>query len=90
MSSKLAANADHYPTEELKMAYLVIHMEGTASLHFAPRLRNNAPNLFRIAKKIVKTLKRIFGDPNRRQTAINNYRRLYQKNDLFYTFWVEF
>ena len=90
IKSKLEANADHYPTEKLRMAYLSTRVEGTASLHLAPRMRDDAKNPFNTAEKIIKILKKVFGDPNRRQIAINDYRKLYQRNDLFYKFWVEF
>ena len=77
MKSKLNANADYYPTENLRMAYLATRVEGTASLHLAPRMRDDAKNPFITAEKIMEILKKVFGDSNRRQTAINDYRKLY-------------
>ena len=90
MKSKLEANADHYPTESLRMAYLATRVEGTASLHLAPRMREDAKNPFNTAEEMIETLKKVFGDPNRRQTAMNDYRKLYQRNDPFNKYWVEF
>ena len=77
MKSKLEANADYYPTEKLRMAYLSTRVKGTASLHLAPRMRDDAKNPFNTAEKIIKILKKVFENPNRRQIAINDYRKLY-------------
>ena len=90
MRAKLTANADHYPTEELKMAYLASRAEGTANLHLAPRLRPTAANKFSTAEEMLEALDRVFGDPHRRQTAMNSFRKLYQKDKDFNTFWSEF
>ena len=90
IKSKLEANTDYYPIEKLRMAYLSTRVKGTASLHLAPRMRDDAKNPFNTAEKIIKILKKVFGNPNRRQTAINDYRKLYQRNNPFYKFWVKF
>ena len=90
MRAKLAANADHYPTEELKMAYLASRVEGTANLHLAPRLRYTAANKFQTAEEMLEALERVFGDPHRRQTAMASFRKLYQGTKDFNTFWSEF
>jgi hypothetical protein len=88
--TKLSANADHYPTEALRMAYLASRVDGTANLHLQPRLRPTAVNRFETAEDMIEALDRVFGDPNKQQTAMTNLRKLYQGNKDFNEFWGEF
>jgi TolA-binding protein len=90
MQSKLEANADHFPTQALQIGYIQSRVAGTAALHINPRLRPNAANKFKTIEEIFEVLDKVFSDPDRRYTARQAYRKLYQNKDTFSTFWAEF
>jgi hypothetical protein len=90
MRSKLKANSDHYPTPDLQMGYVENRVGGTAIKHLAPRLRSGSVNPFKSAEEMLEVLERIFADPNRRMTALQEFRKLYQGNKDFNSFWAEF
>ena len=90
MRSKLAANDDHMPTEVLKKAYVENRVGGEAMRHLEPRLRKGAIRPFTTAEEMFDQLERIYGDPNRKRTAMNNFRTLKQGSKDFNTFWAEF
>jgi hypothetical protein len=90
MQSKLEANEDHFPTDALKIGYVQSRVAGTAALHINPRLRPAATNKFQTAGEIFKVLEKVYGDPDRKYTARQAYRKLYQNKDSFSTFWAEF
>lgn len=90
MRDKLNANSDHYPTEEMKMAYFVNRVEGAPSAHLAPRPRINSPQKFQAVEEIFSVLENVYGDHNRRQTALAEYQKLTQANKPFSNFWPDF
>lgn len=90
MKTKLIANHDHYPTEALQMGYVENRVSGQASKHLAPRLRSDAINKFTTADEMFETLDRVYGDPDRAQTAQNDFRKLYQGTKDFNSFWADF
>jgi hypothetical protein len=90
MQSKLEANHDHFPTQALQIGYIQSRVAGIAALHINPRLRPTATNKFKTADEIFEVLEKVFGDPDRRYTARQAYRKLYQNKDSFATFWAEF
>ena len=90
MTSKLDVNNVHYPTAKSQMAYIQNRVGGNAAKHLAPRFRYDARNPFINANKVLEALNRVYGDPNRRRTAINEFRRLRQNNKEFNVFWANF
>jgi len=90
MQSKLEANQDHFPTQALQIGYIQSRVAGTAALHINPRLRPSAANKFKSAEEIFEVLDKVFSDPDRKYTARQAYRKLYQNKDTFATFWAEF
>ena len=90
MRSKLAANDDHMPSELLKKAYVENRVGGEAMGHLEPRLRKGAMKPFLTAEEMFDQLERTYGDPNRKQTAMNDFRYLRQGSKDFNTFWAEF
>ena len=56
MAKKLVANADHYNTEALLMAYLDSRMDGKAYKHLAARSRIDTRKLFATAEEMFKIL----------------------------------
>ena len=89
MVKKLTANADHYPTKALRMAYVDSHVDGEAYKHLAARSRINAQRLFAIAKEMFEILQKIYGDVNQAYTAMNKFQNLKMTKD-FNSFWVKF
>lgn len=90
MRNKLLANEDHYVTEALRKSYVETRVGGTASKHLAPRLRLHAAKPFETAEEMLELLETVFGDPHRRNTAMMEFRKLYQRSQDFNTFWAEF
>jgi hypothetical protein len=90
IKNKLKANADHYPTDELKIAYTESRTGGEAALHITPRMRETALNRFETADEILDLLFQVYGDPDRRHTAQRAYLKLYQGKRSFAEFWAEF
>jgi len=54
MKSKLEGNADQYPTEALRMAYVHSRTGGKAAQHLEPRMREGVTNPFRTAQEIIE------------------------------------
>ena len=90
MKNKLFANADHFETEEIKMIYVESRTEGNAAKHLDPRMREDSPCPFRSSGEMLETLREIFDDPNRKLTAINEFRSLRMGDKDFHSFWGEF
>ena len=90
MRNKLKANKDHFPTEELKIAYIESRVSGAAAKHIAPRMRDTSLNPFLEAEDVLSVINKVYGDPNRRHTAQRHYLKLYQNKTSFHEFWMEF
>ena len=91
MTQKLAANADHFDTPQLRMAYVASRCKGKARKHLTPRMRDDALNPYTDSKDMLNHLKTIYDDPNRVTTAKHQFRQLYMKNgDKFHDFLSEF
>lgn len=84
------ANADRYDTEFLKMAYVESRTEGNAAKHLEPRMRKDSPKPFLSSDEMLNTLEKIFDDPNRKLTALTQFRSLRQGGKDFNSFWAEF
>jgi len=90
IQGKLEANADHYPSEALKISYITTRCGGLAASNIQPRLRRDAARPFRTAEEVLDVLERTFGDPFRKRTARNEFRNLKQGNRDFHSFWSDF
>lgn len=91
MSQKLTANADHFDTSQLRIAYVASRCDGKARKHITPRMRDDAINPYTDSKDMLNHLKTIYDDPNRVTTAKHQFRQLYMKNsDKFHDFFSEF
>ena len=73
MVKKLTANANYYPTEALRMAYIDSHVNEEAYKHLVARLRIDAQKSFVTAKEIFKVLQKVYGNVNRAHTAMNKF-----------------
>jgi hypothetical protein len=56
MRNKLKANADHYPTDESKIAYTESRIGGEAALYITPRMRETALNRFETVDEVLDLL----------------------------------
>ena len=89
MVKKLSANANHYPTKALRMAYIDSHVDGEAYKHLAARLRIDAQKLFAMAEEMFEVLQKAYGDVNLKHIAMNKFQNLKMTKD-FNSFWAEF
>lgn len=91
MQQKLAANADHFTTPQLRIAYVVSRTKDKAQRHVMSRMRPTAVNRYGDADDIFKHLDSIFGDPNRVTVAKEKFIRLAMKTtDKFHDFLSDF
>ena len=89
MVKKLNANADHYPPEALRMAYVDSHVNREAYKYLAMRSKIGAQKPFATAKEIFEILQKTYDNVNWAHTAINKFWDLkITKN--FNSFWTEF
>ena len=56
MVKKLTTNANHYPTEALRMAYVNSYVDGEAYKHLAAISKIGAQKLFATAEEMFKIL----------------------------------
>jgi hypothetical protein len=90
MKAKLRANADHYTTEDLRMAYVENRTGGDAARHLAPYLEDEE-HQFQTAKEMLDCLAAIYLDPNRRENARSDFKKLTMKdNEDFHLFLTKF
>jgi hypothetical protein len=88
--NKFKANADHYPTDELKIIYIESRTGGEAALYIIPRIRETALNRFKTADEVLDLLSQVYKDSGRRYIAQRAYLKLYQGKRPFAEFWAEF
>ena len=86
---KLTANANHYSTEALCMAYINSHMDREVYKHLAARSKIGAWKLFATAEEMFEVLQKIYGDVNQKHTAMNKFRDLKMTKN-FNSFWAMF
>ena len=91
ISQKLSANNNHFDTPALRIAYVASRCEGKARRHITPRLRSDTVHPYTDSTDMLKHLETIYSDPNRVDTAKNQFRQLYIKtSDHFDDFFSEF
>jgi len=56
IENKLKGNQDHYPTEDIRIAYVESRLGGTASFNLQPYLRDTHPNQIKDATTLLKHL----------------------------------
>ena len=88
---KLRQNADHYPTDDAKIQYVVSMVDGEAAGYIAPRLREDSIDPFLTLDDILEHLTAVYDDPNRVLNAKDEFRKLYmKKQDTFHSFYSNF
>jgi hypothetical protein len=87
MKLKMAANADHFPTPSMRIAYVSSRCTGEAYKHLAARLRTGASMPYHDDCDVFEHLREVFGDPNRLENAQTEYHELRMKaNEKYQTF----
>ena len=77
-------NYDHFETKQLKMIYIENRVENFATKYLKFRMRDKILILFNL--EVLKTLKNVFNNFNRKLIVINEFRVLRMKNKNFYFF----
>jgi transposase-like protein len=91
ISNKLEANADHFPTERMKMAYIEGRLGGKASMDLQPYLRDTYPNQITTASKLMEHLYCEYLDTNVKEDSLSAFIKLkYQPGTDFKEFKNEF
>jgi hypothetical protein len=89
VQSKLEGNADHYPTDKSQVMYIYGRTGGEAAGHLEPHLVGDALPLQDPAS-VWKVLDSIYVDPDEKNKAKNEYRKLKQANKNFPDFLTQF
>ncbi len=90
ISDKLDANADHYPTEKLRIAYVASRLGGDADEQTYAKRRIGAPSPYLSLTELLEHLDGIYGDQDRNRKCRREYNALKQVNKPFSTFYSEF
>ena len=89
MTKILVANANHYLTKALRMAYVDSRVDGNAYKHLAARSRIGARKPFATVEEMFEILQKAYGDSNHVHMAANKFCDLKMTED-FNSFWTEF
>lgn len=84
---KLTVNADHFPTDQHKVAYLFNRLGGDARTYIQAFMDEDMEGSYR---ELLDRLKKRYADPQREATARNKYSMLKQMNKDLPTFLGEF
>ena len=91
MKGKLNANADHYSSNLLQVAYVQSRLGGRTARHAAPRFQEDSVNQYQTADEVFKHLKSIFFDLNYCMTARRQLRYLQmESHQKYHDFLAEF
>lgn len=91
VKNKLKANADHYPSQSIKIAYVEGRTGGKAARHLAPRMKEGSAEEYATVEDVYKHLEMIFLDPNKRVNARREFRALrMEAGDEYHDFLAEF
>jgi len=90
IADKLDVNANHYPTEKIRIAYVVSRLEGDADQQTYAKRRVDASSPYQSLSELLKHLKEIYEDQNLIRKCRREYVALKQLNKLFSSFYSEF
>jgi len=76
IEDKLEINADHFPTDRARMAYIKSRMGGVSAAELAPYLRSSHPEQIVTLDRLLEHLREQYSDPNRAEQAIDDFRKL--------------
>ncbi len=90
IADKLDVNANHYPTEKIRIAYVIFRLEGNADQQIYAKRRVDAFSPYQSLSELLKHLKEIYEDQNLIQKCRRKYVALKQLNKLFSSFYSKF
>ncbi len=90
IADKLDANADHYPTEKIRIAYVVSRLGGDADQQTYAKRRVGAPSPYQSLSELLKHLEGIYEDQDLIRKCRREYVALKQLNKPFSSFYSEF
>ena len=91
IKNKLKVNADHYPTEAMKIAYVEGRTGDKAARHLAPRMKEGSVGEYENVNEVFKHLETVFNDPNKTVNARRKFRAMQMKpSDPYHEFLTEF
>ena len=76
---KLRVNADHFQSDEARMAYVFGRTSGDAQKHLRPQYKEESVDPFLSDKEMIDHLASIYEDPHKVQNARLNYWSLMMK-----------
>jgi hypothetical protein len=65
MRNKLKSNADHFPSEALRMAYVEGRVKDKTARHIFPRTQDDHPEVYRTAEEMFEHLADVYNDPDK-------------------------
>jgi len=90
IADKLDVNANHYPTEKIRIAYVVSRLGGDADQQTYAKRRVDAPSSYQSLSELLKHLKGIYEDQDLIRKCRREYVALKQLNKSFSSFYSEF
>ena len=90
MQGKFEINWDHYQSERSKLIYAKNWVGGKVLQHLEPCLRLNSITLFTTIDDLFNHLEDIFGNPHRKEQAMEKFRELKMGASSFSDFYSEF
>jgi hypothetical protein len=90
IADKLDVNANHYPTEKIRIVYVVSRLEGDADQQTYAKRRVDALSSYQSLSELLKHLKEIYEDQNLIRKCRREYVALKQLNKPFSSFYSEF
>ena len=91
MRRKLQSNQDHFPTEDITLAYAEGRIGRQAATYTEERFKEDATKPYKTVEDLFKHLHMIYTDLNRLFIAKNKFKKLYIKKDqTFYDFYTKF
>jgi hypothetical protein len=91
IKNKLRANADHFPTEADRIAFVFGCTKGDAQKHLLPRIEEEAPNRFTVAEELIQLLATVYVNPNKVRDGRYQYNKLFMTtNQSFAEFQTTF
>jgi len=90
IENKLEVNADHYPTDRARQAYVESRLGGKAKRDLAPYLRATHPDPVNSSAKLLSHLWAQYNNPNKEQDSLDDYDELKLQGRDFLSFKNDF
>ncbi len=90
IADKLDVNANHYPTEKIRIVYVIFRLGDNADQQTYAKRRVDALSLYQSLSELLKHLKEIYEDQDLIRKCRREYVALKQLNKSFSSFYSEF